>query len=353
MNLPIPVVGVDAGPDYALNVNACLAFIDSHNHAPGSGVQITPSGLNININLPMNQNSLTLVGSIQYFSQSSDPSSNNTGYVKNGDFYFTDGSGNHIRFTASGSIVGATGNITGLGGGAAVTYVDAQTKYVFTDNNTFPAALDSGGVIIRQIDTSGALGITLQSPNSLASNYSLTLPTALPGSNQYLTSSNAGNLSFSTADQIGSAMTSVGANSIANARTRTIASTVGVGGVAINGPSATFGTTSSSFSIVTNLSVTITTSGRPVALFVSSDGSGNPASLICNAGGGYGEILFYNSTSLSEIARFEVKSGTEAIPSLMAIAQIPAGTYLLDVQARSLGGSLFSINHCILIAYEL
>ena len=47
MNLPVPIVGQDPGPDWANNYNSCLSVVDGHNHSSGSGVQITQSGINL------------------------------------------------------------------------------------------------------------------------------------------------------------------------------------------------------------------------------------------------------------------------------------------------------------------
>ena len=41
MLLPVPVVGTDPGPDWANNLNACLAAIDSHDHSTDKGAPIT------------------------------------------------------------------------------------------------------------------------------------------------------------------------------------------------------------------------------------------------------------------------------------------------------------------------
>src|ERR1700676_1980538 len=68
MSLIVPTVGAngDPGPDYANNQNQDLSILDSHNHSPGSGVQVTPQGLNINSNLPFNNNSATGVTGVQF-----------------------------------------------------------------------------------------------------------------------------------------------------------------------------------------------------------------------------------------------------------------------------------------------
>lgn len=368
MNLPIPTVGVDPGPDYALNVDACLAILDGHNHAAGSGVQITPSGLNINTDLPLNQNNLTLVGSIQYISLSGDPSSLNTGYVKGGNLFFTDGAGNHIRFTSGGSIVGATGNITGLGGGAAVTYTNPTTKYIFTDNNTFPAGLDSGALIVRQTDVAAPNGITIQSPNALAGNYSLTLLPALPGSTQALTVGSSGNIGTITYDNIGVGMTSVGANAIANTRTRATGTTVGLGGVAISASCGSFSTNSSSFVPVTNLSVTLTTSGRPVMIMLAGDGTSGSYNQIKANGNSSDDagldIAFFRGVTQLNLYPCSIRaqvpasgltatSVSQPASSVQFIDNIGAGTYTYSVKVECDIATTAFVSNSVLIAYEL
>ena len=59
MSLPVPAVGNESGPQYAFDLNGCFAIIDGHNHSPGSGVQINPSGILINADLPFGNNNAT------------------------------------------------------------------------------------------------------------------------------------------------------------------------------------------------------------------------------------------------------------------------------------------------------
>ena len=69
MGLPVPVVGTDPGPDWANNINACLSVIDQHNHTSGQGVPIPSAGLNINSDLPFNNNNGISYRSVRFFSQ--------------------------------------------------------------------------------------------------------------------------------------------------------------------------------------------------------------------------------------------------------------------------------------------
>src|SRR4051812_48303414 len=94
MSMPVPVVGDEAGPQYAIDINACLSILDSHTHAPGSGVQITPSAININSDLPINTHNLTGIRSSRYTAQTSPlalAADLDCVYVSGVDLYYNDG----------------------------------------------------------------------------------------------------------------------------------------------------------------------------------------------------------------------------------------------------------------------
>src|SRR5271166_4881199 len=100
MNLPVPTVGVDPGPDWATNVDSCLNIVDGHNHTPGSGVAITPTAINVNADLPMNNNNLITARTVRFQPQATAPSQPGdlSCLVEIGvDLYYIDGSGNLIR----------------------------------------------------------------------------------------------------------------------------------------------------------------------------------------------------------------------------------------------------------------
>lgn len=199
MQLPVPVVGVDPGPDWATQINNCLALIDSHTHVTGQGVAITPSGLDINTDLSFAGNNLTLVRSTRFQNQATTLSgvsdlncvySSGTG----GDLYYNDGSGNKIRLTQSGSIVGTTGSIGGLVSPASATYVPASQTFVWQSAANTAANLDCGSVILRNI-TASSYGLTLAPPSSLGLNYTITLPAIPAASGNFLTIDTSGNIS--------------------------------------------------------------------------------------------------------------------------------------------------------------
>lgn len=195
MNLPIPVVGVDPGPDWANNYDACLNAIDSHNHSPGQGAQINPDGININADLPFNGNNATSVNAAQFDSLSAAVTSLlRSLQVVSADLYFIDGAGNSVRITQGGSVTGSSGTITGLPSGTASASFSGGTFTWQSATNT-PATMDSGPVIIRST-TASSKGVTLSARSTQPSNYNIFWPLDAPAANQLPISDGSGNLSW-------------------------------------------------------------------------------------------------------------------------------------------------------------
>ena len=195
MNLVIPVVGTDPGPDWASNLNISLTTIDSHDHSTGKGVQITPTGLNISSDLTFQGNNATNLKSSRYNSQSAvltGPSDLGCLYNVNGDLYYNDGSANNIRITQSGGVAGTPGSISNLTSPASAAYVSGSQTFVWQSAANTAATMDAGSLIIRNL-TASSYGITLQAP-TLASNYNVTLP-SLPASQAVLEIDSSGNIS--------------------------------------------------------------------------------------------------------------------------------------------------------------
>lgn len=193
MNLPVPNVGTEPGPDYALDVNNALAILDQHTHAPGSGVQINPSGININSALTFNNNYATQVAGLTLTAQSTLPGLG-TLYEAGTDLYFIDGIGNNVRITQAGGIAGAPGSITNLTPPASVTYVSGSQTFVFQSDFDTAANIDVGAVLFRNLTPNSTNAITLMAPPSLTSNSSLTLPLT-PAVQSFMTLDAAGVIS--------------------------------------------------------------------------------------------------------------------------------------------------------------
>ncbi len=198
MNLILPTVGVDPGPDWATNLNASLSIIDQHNHSSGSGVQITPNGLNISSDLSFQMNNALLLRASRYAPQTSPLSGAadiGETYVAGVDLYYNDVNGNQIQITKNGNIAGTSGSIANLVPPASVSYVSGDETFVFQSNSTTAANIDAGSYVLRNL-TSGSFGLTL-APPTLSSNYTITLP-AIPSSISLLTIDTSGNLGTSS-----------------------------------------------------------------------------------------------------------------------------------------------------------
>lgn len=194
MSLIIPTVSNQPGPTYAANVNDSLLIIDQHTHASGSGVPITPDAINISADLPINDNNLTTVRSVNFTPQGSTlggAEDIGCAYVAGADLYFNDTAGNQVRLTQAGGVAGSPGSIGGLAAPATATYV--APTFVFQSDVSTPANVDAGSVILRNL-TPSSNGITLSAPGGLSSNYSVQFPAALPGAQSFMTLDGSGNL---------------------------------------------------------------------------------------------------------------------------------------------------------------
>lgn len=209
MNLVVSTVNVDSGLNWENNLNASLAIIDQHNHTTGSGVQITPAGLNINSALPFNGQGATAVAYLSLDGQAPFPTIDASIYSNGVDLFFLDGSGNQVRITQSGSVAGSSGTITGLPSGTASASFGAGT-FVFQSATSTSANLDCGEIVLRN-NTASSKGVTLSPVGSLGANYSLVLPT-LPASTSFVTLDSSGNLSGSVALSSGIVSSMLGSN---------------------------------------------------------------------------------------------------------------------------------------------
>lgn len=299
MLLTIPIPGVDPGPDWANNLNASLGIIDAHNHAPGSGVQINPAGININSDLTFNNsNNAIALRSARFNPQASPISASGSDlgclYEAGVDLYYNDGSGNQIRITQSGSVAGASGTITGLPSGtASAAFASGSGTFVFQQATSTGANLDVASIAIRypgSYPTPSGNYIQLQAPTSLASGYSLTLPALPVANNTFLTVSTLGIISSTftvdnstieiSGSSIGVKSGGVGTSQIANGSITK--PKLGSFGQQISNSCGNFSVSTGSFVAVTNLAITITTTGRLVTITCIPDGSSNPSSIGSN-----------------------------------------------------------------------
>lgn len=204
MGLLISTVGSDSGLLWETNLNASLSSIDTHDHSSGKGVQISPAGLNISSDLSLQSNSATNVKSVVFSDQIS-LSTVNSLYTKSGELWYNDPT-SPVQITSGGSVNATSSGISS--GGATASFV--SSVLVVNQAASTPANVQCGSLLIGN-NVASSNFVTLQPTNSLASNYSLTLP-AIPASTSFLTVDTSGNMSASVATNLG-----IVAGNIANA----------------------------------------------------------------------------------------------------------------------------------------
>jgi hypothetical protein len=281
MGLLLPTVGIDSGYTWETDINQNTNVLDGHNHSAGSGVQITPLGMNINADLTFLDNNATNLRSTRYYVQSAALSaSTDIGclYVYGADLYYNDTASNQIRIT-SGGVVNATAS--GISNGTASASFSSSVLVVDAASNT-PANIKCASILMGQTGVSGSNYVSISPPSSLSGgSYSLTLPAVSGSGTQLVLIDTSGNMTASAtvsgtiADNIGGEMSSVGANAIAASMTSTGASSI-----------ASTMPTSACTTIVNNANST-SIGGYPLLL---SNGSGTPKFI-------WGVVLSNGSTS--------------------------------------------------------
>lgn len=195
MNLSIPTVGNEAGPQYAFDINSSLSLIDQHDHSPGRGVQITPAGININADLNLQDNSLTNALSLVLFPQGAPSttlyaiSAAPGGGTGVNDLYYTDGTGTTIQITKNGIVNVVASSIPGESYSTG-TFIWTQTQDSLP---TTPANFDIGSITLRPNVALTSNGVILGPPSAIASQYNINLP-LLPVSTSIMAIDSSGNI---------------------------------------------------------------------------------------------------------------------------------------------------------------
>ena len=398
LNLPTPGPGGTTGPMWASMLNTAFQGVDAHNHSTGKGAKVPVAGLNMNADLSFGGYNGTDFKSTRYTSQGSTlvgASDKNAVYSVNGDLYWNNASGTAVKITSGTGINAAS--IGGIGGDyatstASVSYSDALKSFSFTQASGVTAKMTFGDFTLFE-NVAGTQGITFKSPTSLASAYSLTMPAALPASTQPISVSSAGVLSagqivtaqitdanVTTAKIADSNVTTakiLDANvttakilngNITHAKMAprgTVAQVVGVGGIAVSPACVSFATTSVTPVDVTNLSVTITTIGRPVRveLVANIPFSINPGIYSSKTGTGITGGMFSISRDATPVDYFYFdQEGDTSSPSYMAMPAssvsttdiVAEGTHTYKVHAAAnYSSTTINVYDVKLVAYEL
>jgi hypothetical protein len=354
MNLVVSTVAVDSGLAWETNLNASLSIIDSHNHSAGQGVQIQPAGININSDLAFGGNNAISLRSTRFLVQGSPISgASDVGclYVSGVDLYFNDENGNQIKMTAGG-LVNATSSGISSGTNSA-SFV--SNVLVVNAAATTPANIQVGSVLLGN-NSANSKFLTLSPPSAMASNFTLTLPT-IPASQNFLSIDASGNIGAYAPVSAGITGSNIAAATVTRSNQVAV-------GQQISSSSGGFSTSSTSAVNVTNLTVTITTSGRPVVLLLQSDGTANQSFIgfgsTTSTGVQTGTMGFLRGGSLIAESNFSSNvTGTFQATqwpasSFQYLDVVAAGTYTYTVQAfvnsTNFGLAVFFTK---LVAYEL
>ena len=339
MNLPVPTPGVDPGPDWAINIQSSLNIVDGHNHSNGYGVPINPSGININADLPINSNNLTLVNTVRFVNLASSlaGSSPNIGclYEAANNLYFNDGAGNVVQITAAGA-VNATSS--GISSGTASAAFSGGVLIVDSNTNT-PANIQCGSILIGNVIASSNFA-TLSCPSSLGASYDLTLPpTNGTGGTVFMTYDDSNNMGVGVAISAG-----ITSSNLANGAVTL---------VKMAAPNIVISSSSGTFSVVggptqiTNFSLAITTSGKPVTISFQSDGTDNNPTFATTADvtGVSTLVIKRSGTAVSYASLYGTSAGNPT--------SFPAGgfTFIDQPSAGTYTYSAFLITNGVFTAY--
>jgi hypothetical protein len=204
MNLDLPVVNTTPGPTWASSVNAAFEDVDSHDHSTGKGVKISPTGININADLPFAGNNATELRSARFNDQGTvQTTATDLGCLQlvSGDLWWVNGNGTGVQITSgaglSFSSLGTIGGDFGQPGvTASVTYSDTTKIFSFLQDSGITAGLYGSKLLLADA-SGGALSVTLTADAATGA-YTLTFPISAPTADTVLTFNGAGTGTFRT-----------------------------------------------------------------------------------------------------------------------------------------------------------
>lgn len=329
MNLTLPGVSSEPGPAWASEINSDITILDSHNHSPGSGVQITPSGINISSDLTFNSHSATTLLSASFVPQSSVSTLAALYVTTNGELTYNDDSGNMVAITKNGFVNAGAGSITGLASPASASYGSGTFTWQSDSGAVIAANMDFASAIFRN-NTAHSKGLTLSPPNAMGANFTLVLP-SIPSAASFVTLDNSGN--FGTILQssafVGAGNIAPGGVSAANQIANGIITTTQI--------SPTAGITASQLASGVALTPqTVTFSTVNTGSWVVPSGVTEVWATLLAAGGGGGS----GATDATGGTQFGGGGGSGSIPFTFVMAVTPAASIPLSVGSGGAGGTV-------------
>lgn len=181
------------GPTWATDLNTALTAIIT-----AIETRVTPDGLNINDDVEFNGYEAQELGAVGFENKASafsGASNIRKIYVRDGELYYNDSSGNQVQITTAGRLNSAAiGGINGDYGGAfaaSLYYTQSTATYAFLSSAALRAIIDAGQVLVRETGTSG-YAVKLTNPGTLTGDVTRTLLGANPASTSLLAISSAG-----------------------------------------------------------------------------------------------------------------------------------------------------------------
>jgi hypothetical protein len=206
MGLVLPTRGAPGSGAWGDTIDANYVREDAHDHTIGKGLPITSAALNVNADIPFSSlYAPTQLHRVQFSSVTalSSGAQNKSIFVNSSDneLYWRSNAGNNVKLTA-GSALNVAAFAGGIGGdyvsvGAVEAFDDANKRYTFKDGAGNWARIAAGE--LRAYPTGGttAFYVGHAAPGGMAASYTLTYPTAVPGSTVLAQVDNTGAVTFS------------------------------------------------------------------------------------------------------------------------------------------------------------
>lgn len=205
-----------------------FALVDAHDHSAGKGVKVKPNGMTIDADLTMTSSgtayTLKDAKGVDFTPQTAASMTAYAGclFTRSDDannLYFRNQAGALVRITNGSTLDTTTSG--GIGGDyasipAELNFTDASKTYSFRSTAAGAwSRIQAGALRITEFGTTESTYVELACPAALGGNYTITFPTAAPGSTSIVQMSSAGVLTAS--------------NTVANAVS--MSSTLGVTGL--------------------------------------------------------------------------------------------------------------------------
>lgn len=266
-----------------------------------------------------------------------------------------------------GSVTAALSTVISSGSTAGHTSASEWPFYVYAllTGSTVELCWSSSPVDERYLQTTTAEG-GAGAADSVATLYSTTARTSVPV--RLLAVLKSTQTTAGTWAAVPTAISSPGRGPLEQLPYRKSHTTVGVGGVALSASCSNYaGNATAAFVAVTNLSVTLTTSGRPVFVGLVSDGSTSNAIVGATVTSGAEPSAKFqfkrDSTSLGVVNLDSLTNGSSGVctyympPTVMyAVDLVAAGTYTYTFETHCVSAAVGRTAQCQyakLIAYEI